>query len=295
MPSNTWTIVGLTLTLLICGCSDSDVVKVNAPDAVGVVAALPKQSAADSQHVPLLPRDAGVVEPLEVPPGFQPPEVELPSGHLLPFGGGEIMVPVVRFNSDKNTDAVQLLGFVNPVGLKSLLSKTGELKVVRVADEASDVQVLAVETPAITVQRGDRQMALNLFELPGFRNPAAVFDVAGKQFGGQDVRGLGAAHAPSFPLGMPGTSAEPNFPRMPAADVPNVPVAFPGLNSDGSPSDPTGISDLGRTSQRPGLPPELPGLDGSPVPGLPQVPGAEALPNLPSAELKPQTSILEQE
>jgi hypothetical protein len=295
MASKTWTIVCLTLTLLICGCSDSDVAKVNAPGTTGVAAALPNREVAAANQTPFLPPDAGVNQPLDIPLGFQPPEVELPGGFPMSFGGGEILVPVVRFNTDENADVVQLLGFVDVLGLKSLLSKTNTLQVVRLADEASDVQVVAVEAPAVTVQQGDEQNELRLFELPGFRNPTSVFDVAGKKFGGQDVRGLGAAQVPGIHFGGPGANGEPNLPSFPGAQMLEAaPGAIPGIQNGGIPGNPPGMFGLERAGERPGLPPELPGLDGGPGVGLPQLPGAAALQNLPSDSVAPRPSILEQ-
>ena len=231
MPSKTWTIVCLTLTLLICGCSDSDVAKVNAPGTVGVTAALPSHDVAEPNHMPLLPPDAGINQPLDIPLGFQPPQIELPGGHPMSFGGGEILVPVVRFDTGEDADSVQLIGFVNALGLKTLLSSTNSLKVVRVADEASDVEVVAVAAPAITVQQGDTKKELNLFELPGFRNPTTVFDVAGKKFGGQDVRSLGAA-LPGVHFGGPGASGELNHPTLPGTNgLEAGPGATPGFQN----------------------------------------------------------------
>ncbi|MBI2478592.1 MAG: hypothetical protein HYV60_08120 [Planctomycetia bacterium] len=290
MPSNTWTIICLTLTLLICGCSESDVAQINAPGTAAVSAALPSSAVADSNHASLLPPDAGINQPLEIPHGFQPPEVDLPGAHPMLFGGGEILVPVVRFNSGGNAEEVQLLGFVDALGLKSLLSKTNTLKVVRLADDASDVQVVAIEAPAVTVQQGDTRSELNLFELPGFRNPTTVFDVAGKKFGGQDVCGLGAAHVPSLPFGGPGANGEPNFPTLPGAHVlENAPVAFPGLHNGETPGDPVGAFGLDRTSEHSILPPELPGFDGGPKAGLPNLPESEPLPNSPESEPLPNS------
>ncbi|MDA1055498.1 MAG: hypothetical protein O3C40_34290 [Planctomycetota bacterium] len=286
MPSRTWTIVTLTLTLLIFGCSDSENAKLVAPvqsGTVGVAAALPNRTAPGSSHPGPLSPNAGGHEALEIPAGFQPPELDIPNDFPHSFGITEILVPVVRTNTDNDANSVELLGFVDALGLKSLLSETTTLKVVRLADEASDVQVVAVEAPAIMVQRGDAQIELNLFELPGFHDPKTVLNVAGKKFGGQDVRGLGATHVPGFPFGGFGPDGLPELPPLPQPRaIEETPVVFPRVNFDENPVTPEGNFEQGRDGQRSAPPFALPELDGGPEAGLPQFPQLQPMPSLPN-------------
>jgi hypothetical protein len=220
------------------------------------------------------------------------------------FEGREVLVPVVRAKTTAGTDTVELLGFVNPLALKSLLSETGTLKLVRIADEASDIQVVAVEATGLTLQQGNAETELKLYESAGFRDASTVFDVAGKSFGGHALVGLGGAnHPPAFPIGGPGTDGHPSLPGMPGLHAPD---AMPGtsgqsasgqalhqetLNQDNSLVQPQNVSVPGQ--------PELPGFRGGPQTGLPQLPnaagaGAGALPTLPNIGEAPQSAILDQ-
>ncbi|MBC8352940.1 MAG: hypothetical protein H8E66_13175 [Planctomycetes bacterium] len=250
MFSRTWTIVGLTLTLLIFGCSDADVAKVKAPlqhDTVGV-AALPSRTTTNSNRIPSLPSgtelpdaklpDAEFDEPLGIPQGFQPPNSDIPDNHSPSFNFSEVLLPVVKTSSKEGKESVQLLGFVDASGLKSLLLETGDLNVVRLADEALSAQVVAIEAPEVTLQQGDEQIELNLFELPGFHDPKTVFDVAGQKFGGQEVHGLGAPRVPEFSIGAIGSDGESQLPPLPGLhSIPETPITLPGFDPAGDPID----------------------------------------------------------
>ena len=90
MSSKRWTIVCLTLTLLIFGCSDPEVAKVKGPtefSAVAVAATLSSRTGSDSSPAPDLPAEVDEDEPLEIPQQFQPPRLDLPSDHAVRFGG----------------------------------------------------------------------------------------------------------------------------------------------------------------------------------------------------------------
>ncbi|MEO8495386.1 MAG: hypothetical protein ABI614_09965 [Planctomycetota bacterium] len=229
MSSKRWTIIWLTLTLLILGCSDSEVAKVKAqgqPGAMGVAAALSNRTTAIANHEPTLPPDAGVAERLEIPPAFQPPLADPSKIAPVPCDVSQILLPVVGTGPAANADEVRLLGFVDALGLKTLLSKANTLKFVRLSDAAGDMQVVAVVAPVVTVQQGTAQIELNLFQLPGFHDPTTVMDVAGKSFGGQAIRGLGPVQDPNVPLGLPGMDGEPKLPPLPgfhAAEVAPAP------------------------------------------------------------------------
>ncbi|MCA9144092.1 MAG: hypothetical protein H6823_03150 [Planctomycetaceae bacterium] len=308
MRSKSKTIVCLTLTLLILGCSNSDVAKINAPNpsnTAGVAASLPGRDLEPSDQFPNLPPDPAIQQPLEVPLGFQPPLVDTAGMSPMGFEGREILVPVVRSKTTAGADTVELLGFVNPLALKSLLSEAGTLKLVRIADEASDIQVVAVEATGLALQQGNTQTKLKLFESAGFRDSSTVFDVAGKSFGGQALVGLGGAnHPPAFPFGGPGMDGHANLPGMPGLQGPGaMPGTTPGQDPSGQSfhQEPLDHNDSLGQPQNFGAPgqPELPGFSGGPQAGLPQFPDstatdAAALPSLPNVGEAPRSTILDQ-
>ena len=87
MTSKRWTIVCLTLTLLIFGCTDSEMAKINAPSqpAVGA-AALTSRTASVAPSAPALPSNVDVNERLDIPQQAQPPGLPALPG----FGGMEV-------------------------------------------------------------------------------------------------------------------------------------------------------------------------------------------------------------
>lgn len=311
MRSKTKTIVCLTLTLLILGCSNSDVANITSPshsDVANVASLAPNRAITQNEQPPMLPHEVDMEQPLEVPLGFQPPEVDMAGMSPFPFEGREILVPVVRSDAQSGANTVELIGFVNASALKSLLSKTGSLKVVRLADDASDVQVVAVEATGLTLQSKETRTELKLYESTGFRDPKTVFDVAGKSFGGSLVQGLNATkqmHA--FPFAGPGAGQPefPPFPGMPGHEG----FGMPGQHGPHDPLNPSGQIQDGIV---PGQP-ELPGVESGPQAGLPQFPSSElpggqfpnsqlpgledstgGIPNVPSVGDAAQPAILEQ-
>lgn len=100
MSSKRWTIVCLTLTLLIFGCSDAEVVKVKEPlssGPVGNTAAMSSWTVSGSQPIPTSPPRLDVQERLAVPPNFQPPVQNPPTKHHVPFDGDPQLPPLPGF------------------------------------------------------------------------------------------------------------------------------------------------------------------------------------------------------
>jgi hypothetical protein len=161
--------------------------------------------------------------------------------------------PVVEVEQAESAPASQppppplrLVGFVEVDGLKALLSVDGQLTVTAKGDSVSNLEVLAVEPPAVVLRHGEEEIRMNMFEQEWFHEPRD----RGPLFGSQRASG-----------GRTVTPARAPLRRLPSADA-RAP-AVPGLSELGEPV----IPDL-REVEDPGI--RLPEL-----PQLPVLPGVE--------------------
>lgn len=291
MQPKSWTIVLTTLTILVCGCSDSPVTNVTRPITEPVTL-----SATPTEKTPMA-ENAPPMAPLETPEAILPPqdliaafEHEQLQAHNV--GGGQlsnVVLPVISRQESDGETTLQLLGFVGAKGLETLLSEDGKLHVVGLGESADGPHVLAVEAPQVTVQDGETTFDLSIFQQEGFHEPAEVFTKSRGTLAGETITpGVGGG----FPGGMPGFNGG-GFPGIGGDQT--GPGGMPGFDASGLPGLPRFDPDEGEGTSGlvgvPGLPkngkgvPALPGLeDGSNLPGLPDGENLEQVPGLPGGD-----------
>lgn len=180
------------------------------------------------------------------------------------FAPPKIDLPVVRQNDVRQEDEpVRLIGFVDVGRLKALLAFNGKLRGMEVGEVYNNVEVLAIDPPRVTLQRGKQRWITALFDQPVVHQEAS---------------------------GSTGTQASPQV-TVGATTSGTVPPFFAPF----APGSPTNHARQLRTGNtRPGgnipqLPgessgqlPQPPGLDQLPMPVLPELPQPPQLPPNPS-------------
>ncbi|MCA9123240.1 MAG: hypothetical protein H6822_28145 [Planctomycetaceae bacterium] len=93
MRSKTKTIICLTLTLLLLGCSQGDVAKESDHSTESIVGAIaPNHDLGQHGLLPRLPHEPGIDQQLDVPPGFQPPAIDKAGAAAFSFGEEGVQV-----------------------------------------------------------------------------------------------------------------------------------------------------------------------------------------------------------
>lgn len=76
-------------------------------------------------------------------------------------------LPVVRQSETRQeNEPVRLIGFVNVDKLKALLAFDGKMRAMEVGESYHDVEVVAIDPPKITLQRGNERWITALFDQP---------------------------------------------------------------------------------------------------------------------------------
>ncbi|HUG68984.1 MAG TPA: hypothetical protein VMM76_14640, partial [Pirellulaceae bacterium] len=176
MPSKFWTIVWLTLTLLMCGCSGSDVSEVAGLSGVQPLAAtfsapaptIGPELTAEISSRPTADAIAASpqIEPFRnpfAPPKDLPPlpvvEEPKPEPEL-----GRKAEPTTEVGPLKTPPTIRLLGFMNIGEPKVLVSFRDELKTLAIGDMLVEMKVVKIDSPELTMVFDERDIKLNLFD-----------------------------------------------------------------------------------------------------------------------------------
>ncbi len=236
-------IVGLSVSIIGCGGGEEQLQE-SSGGHEGQAAASPKTTSETIGSVTLNSEseEAGEEEIEFIPPfadqpardPFAPlaalPEIEEPEPEPEPV------------MASQELPTMKLVGFVKVDDQKAMLKFDSELVLVSAGDTVSGVEILEVDSPALTMKFGDRQIAMNLFDRNDSREARdAKLSITRAGAAGQEL------------VGQPTTG-----PGDPRRTVPTLPGANPTANP------------------RPQRIPGLPGSIGRPaVPAFPTVPPRE--------------------
>ncbi len=178
-------------------------------------------------------------------------------------------LPVVKQSDNRvENEPVRLIGFVDVGTLKALLAFDGKIRGLEVGEVHRNVEVVSIEPPRVTLQRGRERWITALFDQPVVNAPSesSTGSSDGPQVTvGQPASARGGLSTP-WPLNGLGTMFGGQGPPVPG--LPGIPsFGPPGANSANSP---TGEENAPAFPGMPALPP-IPGLPGvSPPTSTPQ-------------------------
>jgi len=277
MRTKLWPVAVVWMAVVAMGCSGSSVSEIasSGPAGAGLAASLATLPNPDGQSNQ--PRETKATkaqvttEKFATPPAdavdlFTPPKFVIPvvTKEPEPKDEPEAAKEPAEVESD-TPPPLRLLGFVDVDGLKALLSVNGSLNIVTIGDSVSNVEIIAVEAPYVTLRHGTEEFQLNLFEQEWFHAANPTGPVMGRQrsFGRKPVRSAGSFGVSRIPQ-PPGSRHRGS---VGALQLPAVP------------------SFAGSDNQVGGLP-GLPGFKRESQGGLPDLPrfgeeGYGSLPRLP--------------
>ncbi|GIW92730.1 MAG: hypothetical protein KatS3mg110_0771 [Pirellulaceae bacterium] len=166
------------------------------------------------------------------------------------FAPPKIEMPVVRERqSGEEKESVRLVGFVNVDKLKVLLAFESGLRAMEVGDVYRKVEVVQIDPPRVTLQKGQERWITTLFDQPVIHT---THQEAGPRASPQVTIGSSAGRSPFAPMASGGVASPPGGNTSSPANH-SEPEIFGGLAA------PPGIDDL-PMPELPELPP-LPGQE----------------------------------